>query len=238
MQLFYSQNLSPTDAQFSFSKEESRHIAKVLRKQIGDVLHLTNGKGDLFTATLQRGDPKHCLVAITNVEQKKPLPYGLHLAISPTKLNDRFEWFLEKATEIGITQITPIRCQHSERKVIKPQRYQKIILSACKQSLKYHFPVLHPMCSFKDFIENHQELPHQKLIAHCQEIEKQSLKSLLKPKGNHIILVGPEGDFSSSEITLATSMGYTGVSLGDSRLRTETAAIVACHSVAYSNEVE
>lgn len=236
MQLFYSQNLTPTDAQLSFSKEESRHIAKVLRKQIGDILHLTNGKGDLFTATLLSNDPKCCLVAIANVEQKKPLPYGLHLAISPTKLNDRFEWFLEKATEIGITQITPILCQHSERKIIKPLRYQKIILSAAKQSLKYHFPELHPMCSFKDFLEKQEDAPHQKLIAHCQDLEKKSLKSQIKPKGNHIILVGPEGDFSASEITLATSMGYTGVSLGKNRLRTETAAIVVCHSIAYSNE--
>lgn len=236
MQLFYSQDLCPTDAQLSFSKEESRHIAKVLRKQIGDLLHLTNGKGDLFTATLLSNDPKCCLVAIANVEQKKPLPYGLHLAISPTKLNDRFEWFLEKATEIGITQITPILCQHSERKIIKPLRYQKIILSAAKQSLKYHFPELHPMCSFKDFLEKQEDAPHQKLIAHCQGIEKKSLKSQIKPKGNHIILVGPEGDFSAPEITLATSMGYTGVSLGKNRLRTETAAIVVCHSVAYSNE--
>ncbi len=236
MQLFYSQDLCPTDAQLSFSKEESRHIAKVLRKQIGDILHLTNGKGDLFTATLLSNDPKCCLVAIANVEQKKPLPYGLHLAISPTKLNDRFEWFLEKATEIGITQITPILCHHSERKIIKPLRYQKIILSAAKQSLKYHFPELHPMCSFKDFLEKQEDAPHQKLIAHCQGIEKKSLKSQIKPKGNHIILVGPEGDFSAPEITLATSMGYTGVSLGKNRLRTETAAIVVCHSVAYSNE--
>ena len=237
MQLFYSQDLCPTDAQLSFSKEESRHIAKVLRKQIGDILHLTNGKGDLFTATLLSNDPKCCLVAIANVEQKKPLPYGLHLAISPTKLNDRFEWFLEKATEIGITQITPILCQHSERKIIKPLRYQKIILSAAKQSLKYHFPVLHPMCSFKDFLEKQEDAPHQKLIAHCQGLEKKSLKSQIKPNGNHIILIGPEGDFSAPEITLATSMGYTGVSLGKNRLRTETAAIVTCHSIAYSNEV-
>lgn len=238
MQLFYSQNLTPNDTQFSFTKQESRHIAKVLRKQIGDTLHLTNGKGEVFTATLQSNDPKHCVVHIINVEQKKPLPYSLHLAISPTKLNDRFEWFLEKATEIGITQITPILCHHSERKVIKPERYQKIILSAGKQSLKYHFPVLHPMCSLKDFLEKQEDVPHQKLIAHCQDLERKSLKSQIKPKGNHIILVGPEGDFSATEITLATSMGYTGVSLGENRLRTETAAIVACHSVAYSNEAQ
>ena len=235
MQLFYSQDLSPNDTQYSFSKEESRHIVKVLRKQIGATIHLTNGKGDLFCGVLQSNDPKCCLAAITKVEQKKPLHYGLHLAIAPTKLNDRFEWFLEKATEIGITQITPILCQHSERKIIKPQRYQKIIVSAAKQSLKYHFPVLHPMCSFKEFIEKHKEAPHQKLIAHCQEEEKKSLKSLLKPKGNHIIMVGPEGDFSDNEINKATAMGYKGISLGTNRLRTETAAIVVCHSVSYCN---
>ena len=236
MQLFYSQDLSPNDTQYSFSKEESRHIVKVLRKQIGATIHLTNGKGDLFCGVLQSNDPKCCVIAITEVEQKKPLQYGLHLAIAPTKLNDRFEWFLEKATEIGITQITPILCQHSERKVIKPQRYQKIIVSAAKQSLKYHFPVLHPMCSFNEFIEKHKEAPHQKLIAHCQEEEKKSLKSLLKPKGNHIIMVGPEGDFSDNEINKATAMGYKGISLGTNRLRTETAAIVVCHSVSYCNQ--
>ena len=236
MQLFYSQDLSPNDTQYSFSKEESRHIVKVLRKQIGATIHLTNGKGDLFCGVLQSNDPKCCVIAITEVEQKKPLQYGLHLVIAPTKLNDRFEWFLEKATEIGITQITPILCQHSERKVIKPQRYQKIIVSAAKQSLKYHFPVLHPMCSFNEFIEKHKEAPHQKLIAHCQEEEKKSLKSLLKPKGNHIIMVGPEGDFSDNEINKATAMGYKGISLGTNRLRTETAAIVVCHSVSYCNQ--
>ena len=140
MQLFYSQNLTPNDTQFSFTKEESRHIAKVLRKQIGDTLHLTNGKGEVFTATLQSNDPKHCMVGIVNVEQKKPLPYGLHLAISPTKLNDRFEWFLEKATEIGITQITPIVCHHSERKVIKPERVPKNHTKRGQAIFKISFP--------------------------------------------------------------------------------------------------
>ena len=237
MQLFYSQDLKANETQFSFGKQESRHISKVLRKQIGATVHLTNGRGDLFTATLQSNDPKCCVVAITDVSQKKPLPYSLHLAISPTKLNDRFEWFLEKATEIGITQITPIICNRSERKVIKHPRYQKIILSAAKQSLTCHFPVLHPVCSFKEFLEKQTQTPHQKLIAHCQDQEKRALKSQIKPNDNHIILIGPEGDFSDTEISLATTMGYTGVSLGDRRLRTETAAIVACHSVAYSNQI-
>jgi 16S rRNA (uracil1498-N3)-methyltransferase len=237
MQLFYSQDLTANDTLFSFTKQESKHIGKVLRKQIGDTLHLTNGKGALFTGTLQSNDPKHCVVKITQVEQKTQLPYELHLAISPTKLNDRFEWFLEKATEIGITQITPILCNHSERKIIKPERYQKIILSAAKQSLKYHFPVLHPISSFNDFLEKHAELPNRKLIAHCQDLEKKSLKSQIKPKGKYIVLVGPEGDFSDTEITKATSMDYTGVSLGTNRLRTETAAIVVCHSFCYANDL-
>jgi 16S rRNA (uracil1498-N3)-methyltransferase len=224
MQLFYSPNLSPKDAQLVFNKEESRHIGKVLRKQIGDVLHLTNGEGMLFTARLESNDPKHCIATITAVEEKKPLPYTLHLAIAPTKLNDRFEWLLEKATEIGITQITPIICNHSERKRIKPERYEKIIQSAAKQSLKCHFPILND--------------PSQKLIAHCEETERKSLKSQITPGGNHIIMVGPEGDFSTDEITLALSKGFSPVSLGKNRLRTETAAIVVCHSISYSNEAD
>tara|TARA_B100000795_G_scaffold158062_1_gene118783 strand:+ start:92128 stop:92844 length:717 start_codon:yes stop_codon:yes gene_type:complete len=238
MQLFYSPNLSAKDTQLVFNKEESKHIGKVLRKQIGDVLHLTNGKGMLFTASLESNDPKHCIASITAVEEKKPLPYTLHLAIAPTKLNDRFEWFLEKATEIGITQITPIICKHSERKRIKPERYEKIMQSAAKQSLKSHFPVLNEMLSFTDFVAKYKSDPSQRLIAHCEETEKTSLKSQITPGGNHIVMVGPEGDFSSPEITLAVSRGFSPVSLGTNRLRTETAAIVVCHSICYSNEAE
>lgn len=237
MQLFYSPNLTVNDTKLVFSKEESRHIAKVLRKEIGATLYLTDGKGYAYTAMLESNNPKQCIATITEISEKTPLPYKLHMAVAPTKLNDRFEWFLEKATEIGIHEITPILCNHSERKVIKLERYEKIIQSAAKQSLKYFFPILNPMCSFKDFITNYKNNPSQKLIAHCEETEKQPLKSQIIAKGNHIIMIGPEGDFSKQEISIACANNFIATSLGASRLRTETAAIVACHSVAFSNEL-
>jgi 16S rRNA (uracil1498-N3)-methyltransferase len=236
MQLFYSPNLNPNDTQLVFSKEESKHIGKVLRKQIGDTLHLTDGIGHLYEAILESNNPKQCIAIITRVEEKMPLPYALHMAVAPTKLNERFEWFLEKATEIGITEITPIICNHSERKVIKPERYEKIIQSAAKQSLKYHFPILNPVISFKEFIRKYTDDPFQKLIAHCEETEKASLKSQITRGGNHIIMIGPEGDFSNSEIIEALSKGFSATSLGTNRLRTETAAMIACHSISYCNE--
>lgn len=236
MQLFYSPELSPNSKQHIFSKEESRHIGKVLRKQVGDGLHLTDGKGNAYTATLESDNPKQCVASISTIVKKDPLPYQLHLAVAPTKLNDRYEWFLEKATEIGITEITPILCNHSERKVIKAERYLKIIQSAAKQSLKYHFPVLNPMLSFKEFITKHKESTAQKLIAHCETSERTSLKSQILPGGSSIIMIGPEGDFSTQEIQLARTNNFIATSLGSSRLRTETAAIVSCHSVSYINE--
>ena len=154
--------------------------------------------------------------------------------VAPTKLNDRYEWFLEKATEIGVSEITPILCDNSERKVIKAERYEKIILGAMKQSLKAHLPILNPMISFKEFISSEKFGTTPTFIAHCNDVEKQSLK-LLKPTSNQItILIGPEGDFSEKEIEMALQKMAKPISLGKSRLRTETAAIVACHSIAYN----
>lgn len=206
----------------------------------GDNLKITNGIGCFFDAKIISSDPKHCLASVLNVEKVEPLPYSLHLAVAPTKLNDRFEWFLEKATEIGITEITPIICDHSERKVIKPERYEKILQSAMKQSLKAYLPVLNEATKFSDFISasnSQQKLSTDlKFIAHCEETKKQTLKSALKVNRNVTILIGPEGDFSVSEIQATKDCGYVPVSLGNSRLRTETAAIVACHSVAFINE--
>ena len=233
MQLFYSSNLNQSTTLYQFDKEESRHISKVLRKQIGDILHLTDGVGNFYKAIVSSNDPKRTVVTIEEVIEKEPLPYYLHMAVAPTKLNDRFEWFLEKATEIGIHKITPIICDHSERKVIKPERYEKIIHSAAKQSLKAHFPILEPIKTFKEFItENHSEtLKH---IAHCEDdILRETLSSQLKAKQSQLIMIGPEGDFSISEINFALENGFKGVSLGTSRLRTETAAIVACHSISF-----
>lgn len=235
MNLFYQPYITEHTTQIIFDKEESRHLGKVLRKQEGDQVHVTNGKGFLFVGKLQLVSPKQCLANVVSVSKQEPLPYQLHLAVAPTKLNDRYEWFLEKATEIGIHAITPIICEHSERKIIKPERYEKILVSAMKQSLKMHMPVLHPAITFSEFLSKQHDEQLQ-CIAHCEETEKKLLKKVLLPNTSTLLLIGPEGDFSSKEINKALEKEFRPVSLGTSRLRTETAAIVACHSVAFVNQ--
>ena len=235
MQLFYNENISENDVNFSFDKDESRHIAKVLRKKPGDILHITNGKGWLFTAEITIAAQKNCVVSIISKSLHPKRKFNLHLAVAPTKMNDRFEWFLEKATEIGVETITPIICDHSERKVVKTERFEKIIQSAMKQSLQYYLPKLNPPVAFKDFINQH--FTDQIFIAHCEETDKKSLKSQLEQKMDCTILIGPEGDFSVKEIEMALQHHFIPVTLGETRLRTETAAIAACHSVAFLNEI-
>ena len=234
MQLFYNSNISENDTSFNFDKDESRHIVKVLRKKTGDVLHITNGKGWLFIGELTLTGVKHCSVNISSKALQDKRSYNLHLAVAPTKMNDRYEWFLEKATEIGVETITPIICDHSERKVVKTERFEKIIQSAMKQSLHSYLPKLNAPIAFKDFIS--QPFPGQKFIAHCEETDKKSLKSQLQTHKDCIILIGPEGDFSVKEIAIALQHNFIPVTLGATRLRTETAAIAACHSVAFANE--
>ena len=235
MQLFYNPEINESSQFFSFYKEESKHIIKVLRKKDTDILFVTNGLGFLFKTEITLASDTKCTVKIISFEKEKPLPYQLHLVVAPTKMNDRFEWFLEKATEIGISEITPIICEHSERKQIKTDRFDKIILSAMKQSNQLYLPKLNEPIAFKDFIKTKNE--GLQLIAHCEENEKKSLKAVLKPNENITMLIGPEGDFSPKEIQLALDNNYIPVTLGNTRLRTETAAIVACHSVAFINEI-
>lgn len=235
MQLFYNPTITQNGEIFSFDKEESKHIIKVLRKKEGDNLYVTNGLGDLFKTEITLASDSKCLVKIVSSEKSEPSKYYLHLAVAPTKMNDRFEWFLEKATEIGISEITPIICDHSERKVIKTDRFDKIILSAMKQSLHYYLPKLNEPILFKDFIKQ-QKNEGLNLIAHCEETDKKSLKEVVKPNEDVTILIGPEGDFSEKEIKLALENKYIPVTLGNTRLRTETAAVVACHSVVFINE--
>ncbi|OUS00084.1 16S rRNA (uracil(1498)-N(3))-methyltransferase [Flavobacteriales bacterium 33_180_T64] len=235
MQLFYNENLTQSDSEIRFSKEESRHIVKVLRKSIGDILQITNGKGWLFTAEITIADIKNCLAIIKTVKLQPKKNYQLHLAVAPTKMNDRYEWFLEKATEIGIDVITPVFCDNSERKVVKADRYEKILQSAMKQSLNCYKPKLNEAMSFNDFVT--QNFNEQLFIAHCEDTHKIALKQELKSNENVTILIGPEGDFSAREIKLALASNFTPVTLGETRLRTETAAIVACHSVAFINEL-
>ena len=234
MQLFYNPELSETNTQITFSREESKHIVKVLRKSVGDTLHITNGKGWLFSAVISIPDLKKCIATISSKTFQEPRAYKVHLAVAPTKMNDRYEWFLEKATEIGVDYITPIICDHSERKVIKPERFEKILQSAMKQSLHYYLPELKDAITFKDFIN--QPRSGQLYIAHCEASNKKSLKQQLKANENVCVLIGPEGDFSVKEIEMAIKNKFIPVTLGETRLRTETAAIVACHSIAFINE--
>lgn len=234
MQLFYNPDIDETTESFSFDKEESRHIIKVLRKKDSDILHVTNGRGLLFETEITLASDNKCIVDVRNI-QKSPHPrFSLHLAVAPTKMNDRFEWFLEKATEIGIQEITPIFCDRSERKAINAERFEKIILSAMKQSNETYLPKLNPAISFKEFIKQKNE--GLQFIAHCEETNKKSLKEALKPNENVTLLIGPEGDFSEKEIALAIENNFQPVTLGNTRLRTETAAVVACHSVVFFNE--
>jgi 16S rRNA (uracil1498-N3)-methyltransferase len=234
MQLFYNPNINEKATSFVFDREESKHIIKVLRKKEGDILYVTNGLGFLFTTEIALASDSKCTVKINTFEHQEAPKYNLHLAVAPTKMNERYEWFLEKATEIGIQEITPIICEHSERKVIKTDRFQKILESAMKQSLHYYLPKLNDTILFKDFLK--KEFTGQKFIAHCEAIDKKSLKNELQIQKDVLILIGPEGDFSVKEIQSALEQNFIPVSLGETRLRTETAAIVACHSVVFKNE--
>jgi 16S rRNA (uracil1498-N3)-methyltransferase len=234
MQLFYNPNITNQEKSFAFDKEESKHIIKVLRKKEGDILHVTNGLGFLFNTKIALASDSKCNVNILSFEKQEPSKYHLHLAVAPTKMNERYEWFLEKATEIGIQEITPIICDHSERKVIKTERFQKIIESAMKQSLHYYLPKLNEPIILKDFLK--REITGAKFIAHCEETHKITLKSQIIQSQDTTLLIGPEGDFSIKEIELALNNNYIPISLGNTRLRTETAAIVACHSVVFVNE--
>lgn len=234
MQLFYNENINEQTTEFSFDKEESKHIIKVLRKQDGDILYVSNGMGLIAECKITLASDNKCTVAVLSYEVKPKSGFHTHLAVAPTKMNDRFELFLEKATEIGIHEITPIICDRSERKVINKERFEKIILTALKQSNEAYLPKLNEAISLKEFLKKQHK--GQLLIAHCEEQNKNTLKSVLKPDTDITLLIGPEGDFSLKEIALALENDYTAVSLGNTRLRTETAAIVACHSIVFVNE--
>jgi len=235
MQLFYNPSIDKNTHEITFDKIESRHVIKVLRKKEGDHIYLTNGKGDLFHCKISIANDKKCLISVVNIEQKKQhRKYYLHLAIAPTKNNDRLEWFLEKATEIGIDEITPIICDNSERKFIKLERLKKIIISAMKQSLKFHLPKLNEVVTLSEFLKYNQT--QGKYIAHCVENEKQLMKDVLLPQESSTILIGPEGDFSFSEIEKSLQKGYTPITLGEARLRTETAALVSVMNVSFINQ--
>ncbi|SDR00964.1 16S rRNA (uracil(1498)-N(3))-methyltransferase [Flagellimonas zhangzhouensis] len=233
MQLFYNPNIDFSAKQFVFPPDESKHIVRVLRKTEGDVLHITNGKGYLFEAEIMVPDQKRCKARIISETKAIPKRFKLHMVVAPTKMNDRYEWFLEKATEIGVDEITPIICDHSERKVIKLDRLERVLQSAMKQSLQTVLPQINPPITATEFLNS--DVEGQKFIAHCMEGEKMELKRKVIPDQDLTIMIGPEGDFSKNEVDLAKEKGYVPVSLGNTRLRTETAAIVACATVAMIN---
>jgi len=232
MHLFYVPEI--TSDFFTLSDEEARHCMKVLRLKKNDTVYLTDGIGNLYTALVDYIAPKECIVKITETKKQEKPKASIHLAVSPTKNIDRFEWFLEKATEIGVDIITPIICERTERQIIKPERLNKILISALKQSLRTYLPELRAITPIDKLIVSANE--HTKLIAHCAKDEKKHLKEIYNKGNNVLILIGPEGDFSDLEIENAKNKGFLSVTLGINRLRTETAALVACHSLNFINE--
>ncbi|CAM1349268.1 16S rRNA (uracil(1498)-N(3))-methyltransferase [Tenacibaculum halocynthiae] len=236
MQLFYNQHISEDTKQFTFDKDESRHIVRVLRKKEGDILYITNGNHYLFTVEIVIASDKKCIVTIIKKEEKKSSRnYYLHVAIAPTKNNDRLEWFLEKATEIGIDEITPIICKNSERKVVKTERLAKIIQAAMKQSLQYKLPKLNEPVKFSEFIQ--QQFSSQLFIAHCEDdTRKNTLKDGIDLASSYTILIGPEGDFSTDEIKKSLSQKFTPITLGNTRLRTETAGLTAVQQISFLHQ--
>jgi 16S rRNA (uracil1498-N3)-methyltransferase len=224
------------DTDFAFlDKEESHHAIKVLRLQAGAEVIVTDGKGKWCEGTLTEAHSKGCVIKIAKTEIQPERKVRLHVAIAPTKNIDRLEWFLEKATECGIDEITPIFCTNSERTVIKPDRLQKVLVAAMKQSQRAHLPNLNPALAFGKFVENNFD--GNKFVAHCHPGEKLPIKSALKQSQDTLILIGPEGDFTSEEVELAFSRGFEPVSLGNFRLRTETAAVVSCVCFNFANEM-
>ena len=231
MYLFYTPNIigeiEEIGRSYSLSEEESGHCVRVLRYTRGDEILLTNGHGMTYTARITNPHPKHCEFEVLTAEKQKPHHDAyIHIAIAPTKNIERLEWCVEKCTEIGVDEITPLLCRFSERKSLRLDRLEKIILSAAKQSLTPYLPKLNALTPYDEFVKVAKE--EQRFIAHCYKDEKRELKDELQRGKSVLVLIGPEGDFSEQEVQEALSLGFVPVSLGNSRLRTETAGIVAC----------
>lgn len=226
----------------SLPEEEAKHVVRVLRMKEGDEINLMDGCGTFYRAEITTASNHHCLYNILEEEkQERPWEGSIHLAVAPTKLADRMEWLVEKATEIGWDRVSFLDCKFSERRNVKTDRLEKIVVSACKQSHKAWIPVMDEMESFKSFIQkwgitkDSQDDGVQRFICHCYEDEKPHLKDVLSPGIPTIVLIGPEGDFSLEEVSMAKEYGFKSVTLGKSRLRTETAALVAVHLMQLAN---
>ena len=243
MYLFYTPDI---ETSHFLSEEESAHCVRVLRYDRGDEILLTDGRGTTYHARITNPHPRHCeFEVLSHEKQEKTHNIYLHVAIAPTKNIERLEWMVEKCTEIGVDEITPLLCRFSERKNLRNDRLEKIILSAAKQSLTPYLPKLNPLTDFGTFIDPSNsplrggigdESQMDKFIAHCYKDEKRELKDVLNKGRDVLILIGPEGDFSEQEVELAIKEGFVPVGLGRSRLRTETAGVVACHTAVLLNE--
>ena len=236
MQLFYAPEISLP--RYTLPEEESKHCVRVLRMTVGDELHLTDGKGNMYRCKVVSDNVKRCEVEVVETwPEYERMSYGLTMCVAPTKNIDRFEWFLEKATEIGISEVYPLECDHSERRQIKLEREEKVITAAVKQSLKAYHPELHDMTSVREVMA--MDFDGDKFIAHCDKDfgERTYLGNLVKKGTNTLILIGPEGDFSKEEINFAAQNGFKAISLGRERLRTETAAVVATTVVSTINKL-
>lgn len=239
MQLFYAPDLTPP--LHTLSEEESKHCVRVLRLGCGDTLYITDGQGSLFCCEITDDHPKHCTVRVVSTQTEfEKRPYALTMAVAPTKNADRYEWFLEKATEVGVTAFVPLETEHSERRVFKPERAEKVITAAMKQSLKAYRPVLYPLTAFSKLVQT--PFGGRKLIAHCDTAQtsagKTYLPATLCAGEAALVLIGPEGDFSPAEIALAAAHGFEEITLGQMRLRTETAALAAVVMASVANGIK
>ena len=228
MNLFYAPHIiSPV---FQLSAEESKHIVKVLRMRAGDDIFFTDGLGMLYHCRVAEANPKGALVEVLGKEPGKDhRDFYLQMAVAPTKNINRYEWFLEKATEIGVNQLTPFISEHSERKALKTERLNRVITAAMKQSLKTFHPVLDKALPFEKLIQ--QPFDGEKFIAYIDKAVTLELSKAYPRGSNALVLIGPEGDFSPAEVEAAKAYGFIPVKLGPARLRTETAAVTACHTI-------
>ncbi|GGI28053.1 16S rRNA (uracil(1498)-N(3))-methyltransferase [Pedobacter mendelii] len=233
MHIFYTPDI--TQNTYTLNEEESKHCVRVLRLPVGSLVNLVDGKGSFYTAQITSDNPKKVSLSILKVETEfQKRNHYLHIAVAPTKNIDRIEWFLEKATELGIDEITLIISDRSERRIVKEDRLNKVITSAVKQSIKAYHPKLNDAISYDAFMKIPVE--GDKLIAHCNDNEgKDYISNLVKPNGKYLILIGPEGDFTSDEVNIALNKGFKALTLGDNRLRTETAALSVCFEINHLN---
>ena len=223
MRRFYDPHISLSSKQHTLSEEESKHIVRVLRMQVGDQLEIVDGKGSIFTCSIQSAHPKKCELTVLSTETAETELDQIHVVVGPTKQTDRLEWLVEKATEIGITELSFLTTKNSERAQLKLDRLEKKAISALKQSKRLFLPIINPLTNFESFVKEHPN----GLIAHCMEGELNEFETVFNSQ-DCPILIGPEGDFTPEEVEFALKNGYKTITLGKNRLRTETAALYVC----------